>query len=621
MLELAGILIIGIIAQWVAWRINIPAILPLILIGLAFGPLSTFITVDGTKMIEPMYDAHHQNGLFPGELLFNFVSLAIGIILFEGGLTLNMKEVSEVGQVISRIISIGSLVTFIGGGIGVHYILDLNWELSYLFSGLIIVTGPTVIAPILRSLPLNKNVSTVLKWEGILIDPIGALVAVLVYDFIISGEEGNFTFVAIGAFLKIVVVGVSLGFTAAHFLAWMIRKKMVPHYLLNIFALALVLGVYVSADIMAHESGLLATVVMGMVLGNLDVSEVKGILDFKEALSILLISILFILLSANIDIEHLQLIANWNLALLFLFVILILRPLGIFASTIKSPLSIREKLFISWVGPRGIVAAGVASLFGMKLTGKVAGAEYIAPLVFMIVAGTVLINATTAKLVARYLGVLKTSGEGIVILGANEAARLIAKYLVGKKKELTIIDRSEPMIAKAKQDGIPSLQLDIYKDDLDDYFPIVDSNTFMAMTPSEDVNKHAIGLFKGKKNIKNAYRLISESELKSNKKSYVPPVDGLFSCVDDYINVSETVRDFPSIHEVEIKSPDHFQVVFASVLKESTTVPLFLWKKDELVIVSSRKENLSAAEGDIFVYLGKKIELKYSTESIKEEEE
>jgi len=175
MLELAGIIILGIFAQWLAWKFKIPAILPLILIGLFVGPVSTLISEDGHKWIEPVYNG--EQGLFPGESLFNFVSLAIALILFEGGLTLKTEEIKNVGTVISKLITLGSFITFTLGAVAAHYVVGLSWSISFLFSSLIIVTGPTVITPILRNLPVKKDISTILKWEGILIDPIGALVA------------------------------------------------------------------------------------------------------------------------------------------------------------------------------------------------------------------------------------------------------------------------------------------------------------------------------------------------------------------------------------------------------------------------------------------------------------
>ncbi|MGB5459043.1 MAG: cation:proton antiporter, partial [Eudoraea sp.] len=386
MLELAGIIILGIIAQWFAWRLKLPAILPLILIGLLVGPISTLYTADGSKLIEPVWNG--EKGLFPGEGLYYFLSLAISIILFEGGLTLKRSEVRNVGPVISKLITVGTLVTFFCAGFAAHFLFDLSWQISFLFSSLIIVTGPTVITPILRNIPLKKDISAVLKWEGILIDPIGALVAVLVFEFISVGEGQEYTKTALIDFGKILLFGFTFGFTFAHALAFVIKKNYVPHYLLNVVSLSVVLLVYVESDILAHESGLLAVVVMGMVMGNLDLPNLKELLYFKESLSVLLISILFILLAANINISDMELIYNWNTAILFVAIVFIIRPIGVFLSTKGSSLKFKEKLFISWVGPRGIVAAGIASLFGSKLLQKgEPGAEYITPLVFMIVLG------------------------------------------------------------------------------------------------------------------------------------------------------------------------------------------------------------------------------------------
>ena len=252
MLELAGIIILGIIAQWVAWRLKLPSILPLILIGLLVGPIATLYTENGQKLIEPIWDG--QKGLFPGEGLYYFVSLAISIILFEGGLTLKRSEIRNVGPVISKLITLGSIVTFFGAGIAAHYIFGLNWQISFLFSALIIVTGPTVITPILRNIPLKKDVSTVLKWEGILIDPIGALAAVLVFEFISVGEGQGYTLTALIEFGKILLFGITFGFTFAHALAFAIKRNYIPHFLLNVVSLSVVLLVFVESDIFAHES-------------------------------------------------------------------------------------------------------------------------------------------------------------------------------------------------------------------------------------------------------------------------------------------------------------------------------------------------------------------------------
>lgn len=282
MVELAGIIILGILAQWLAWSIRLPAILPLIIIGLLVGPLSTYFTEDGQKLLEPIYDEKTGSGLFPGEYLFYFVSLAIGIILFEGGLTLKRREIQGVGPAILKLITIGSLITFIGAGFAAHFIMGLSWPISFQFAALIIVTGPTVIAPILQNVPLNRNVSTVLKWEGILIDPLGALVAVLVFEFIRTSDGGAaFTSHAFITFFQIILIGLALGGVAAYSLYWLIKTDAIPRFLLNVFTLAFVLSVFVASDLLAKESGLLSVVVMGMILGNLDIPLIKEILNFN----------------------------------------------------------------------------------------------------------------------------------------------------------------------------------------------------------------------------------------------------------------------------------------------------------------------------------------------------
>ena len=225
---------------------------------------------------------------FPGDSLYYFVSLAISIILFEGGLTLKRSEIRTIGPVITKLITIGSAVTFFLAGAAAYFIFGLSLKISFLFSALIIVTGPTVISPILRNIPLKKDVSSVLKWEGILIDPIGALVAVLVFEFISVGEGQQYTKTALIEFGKILLFGTTFGFTFAHGLAFAIKKKLIPHYLLNVVSLSVVLLVFVESDIFAHESGLLAVVVMGMVLGNMDLPNIKELLYFKESLSVLI---------------------------------------------------------------------------------------------------------------------------------------------------------------------------------------------------------------------------------------------------------------------------------------------------------------------------------------------
>ncbi|MFT4687551.1 MAG: NhaP-type Na+/H+ or K+/H+ antiporter [Neolewinella sp.] len=574
MQELAGIIILGIFAQWLAWRIRVPAILPLIVAGLLVGPISTLLTADGAKLINPIFNG--ETGLFPGKSLFYFVSLAIGIILFEGGLTLKIKEVKETQRTILRLISIGSLITFIGAGFASHYIMELSWSISFLFAGLIIVTGPTVIAPILQNIPLNRNVATVLKWEGILIDPIGALVAVLVFEFIKSaGHDANFTIHAFGTFMNIVIIGSTFGFSAGMALYHIIKRELVPHYLLNVFVLAYVLMIFVGSDMAAHESGLLAVVVMGLVLANNDVPRIEEILSFKESLSVLLISILFILLAANMDISELELLyEDWRPIALFGFVALVLRPLSVFVSTYGGNLNYQEKLFISWVGPRGIVAAGIASLFGLTLSDRgVPGAEYITPLVFMIVLGTVLLNATTARLVARLLGVVQDVSGGVLILGANDFAITIGKYLKDSGRMVHLVDSNPGHITKAERAGLEGIVANIYNTDLSERYELLDVGYLLAFTSSDEVNDYALSRYEKIFGESGAYRLITVDELKGRM---TPSEDSVFSYTEDFINLSESNRESAIVREVAFTTTAQLLELMAHAAADVDIAPLFI---------------------------------------------
>ncbi|WP_340064071.1 sodium:proton antiporter [Ascidiimonas aurantiaca] len=602
MVELASIVILGILAQWVAWKFKIPAILPLILIGLFVGPISTLFTENQEKWIQPQWDG--KRGLFPGEGLFSFVSLAISIILFEGGLTLKRSEIKSVGPSITKLITLGAVITFFGAGIAAHYIFDLSYDMAFLFSALIIVTGPTVITPILRNIPLPKDVSAVLKWEGILIDPIGALVAVLVFEFISVGEGQAYTKTALIEFGKILLFGTTFGFTFAHALAFAIKRKFIPHYLLNVVSLSIVLLVFVESDVFAHESGLLAVVVMGMVMGNMNLPNLKELLYFKESLSVLLISILFILLAANINISDLVLIYNWKTVLLFAIIVFIIRPLGVFLSTQGSSLKFNEKLFIGWVGPRGIVAAGIASLFGTKLVQRgVPGAEYITPLVFTIVLGTVLLNATTARGFAKLLKVFLKDSKGILFVGASQFSRVIAQYLHKNNRHVVLIDSNRENVENARAMGLESEEANIFSDDLTNNLELSDIGYLMALTGSGEVNKHAIERFREQLGENGSFRLITPEEMKNPQEL---PEAILFSKNDDYINLMEVARDYPKINEVPLTSKEHFKEEMELLGYEKEAIPLFI--KDpsgELHIIAGISSGFTIGEGSKIVYLGK----------------
>ncbi len=605
MLELAGIIVLGIFAQWVAWKFKLPAILPLILIGLFVGPIATLISTTGNPYIQPIWDG--KRGLFPGENLYNFISLAIGIILFEGGLTLKRGEVTKVGPVIGKLISVGAAVTFFGGALAAHYIFGLNWRISFLFSSLIIVTGPTVISPILRNIPLKKDVSAVLKWEGILIDPIGALVAVLLFEFISIGGDAGYSKQALIEFGKILLIGFSFGITGGYALYFSIRKNWIPHYLMNVVALSVVLLIFVESDLFAHESGLLSVVVMGMFLGNSDLPNLKELLYFKESLSVLLISILFILLSANIEIEDLLLIYNWNTAILLAVVIFVLRPIGVFLSTMKSSLRFNEKLFISWVGPRGIVAAGIASLFGTRLVQNgVAGAQYITPLVFAVVLVTVLLNATTARFVASLVGVFLKTSEGILIVGASKVSRLIASYLQKNGRHVVLIDSNQANVAQARELDLEAIEANIYSDDLANNIELNDVGYLLALTGSSEINKQAIKRFGEIYGETGTFRLLSSEEKEVGAE--INPNE-LFSTTHDYVMLEEVARTYPSVQEIPINNQNQFLKLNRIIEKDDDTVALFLKLPNGYLEIINNPKEMKASEGCHLVYLGKPLDI------------
>ncbi|NND16593.1 MAG: sodium:proton antiporter [Eudoraea sp.] len=607
MLELAGIIILGIFAQWLAWRLKLPAILPLILIGLLVGPIATLFTDDGSKLIEPIWNG--TQGLFPGDGLYYFVSLAISIILFEGGLTLKRSEIKSVGPVITKLITLGTLVTFIGAGLAARFIFDLSWQMAFLFSALIIVTGPTVITPILRNIPLKKNVSAVLKWEGILIDPIGALVAVLVFEFISVGGGQDYTTTALMEFGKILLFGFTFGFTFAHALAYAIKRNLIPHYLLNVVSLSVVLLVFVESDIFAHESGLLAVVVMGMVMGNMDLPNIKELLYFKESLSVLLISILFILLAANINIEDMLLIYTWQTAALFLIVVFLIRPIGVFLSTRGSELKTNEKVFISWVGPRGIVAAGIASLFGSKLLANgAAGAEYITPLVFMIVLGTVLLNATTARLFARLIGVYLKDSNGILIIGASKPARLIGDYLRKNNRHVVLIDNNEKNVEHASRMGVEALTANIFSDILTNNIELNDMGYLLAMTGNDDINSYAIEKFRDTFGENGSFRLVNDRE---SKRSDINPKEELFSKNIDFGKLNDITGKHPAVFEIDVLDQPYFLKLMQMVQADGNIIPLFVKNPmGELKVVSAVNGDFSEiSEGYQLVCMGKMLDI------------
>ncbi|MBR9727240.1 cation:proton antiporter [Shewanella intestini] len=435
MLALIGVL--SLVCQWLGWKLRLPAILPLLLCGLLLGP--------GLGILDP-------DAVF-GDLLFPIISLGVAVILFEGALTLNVKEIRDHGRMVTHLVSFGSVITWGCIAPAVHYILGFDWSIALLFGALVVVTGPTVIVPMLRTVQPNTKLSSILRWEGIIIDPIGALLAVLVYEYIaVTADPTSHVIHALGLTL---IIGLGLGSLSGYIIGVALRRNWFPHYLTNAAVLTTMLGIFVGSNIIQEEAGLLTVTVMGLWLANMRGVDITEILAFKETLTVLLISTLFILLAARLD-SNAMLDLGWEgLAVLFV-VMFIARPLSIWLCGIGTNLTTNDKWFLSWVAPRGIVAAAISSLFAIKLEAlSFKGASSIVPLVFLIIIGTVVIQSLTAGRWAQFLGVKQGSPQGMLIFGATQFSRELAKILQDKDIGVLLADTNWDNIRQARMANLP----------------------------------------------------------------------------------------------------------------------------------------------------------------------
>lgn len=435
---LASIGVISLFCQWLAWRVRMPAILFLLAGGIAAGPMLGFLAPEAVF----------------GELLFPVISLAVAIILFEGSLTLRYEEIRGHGKMVRNLIPVGSFVTCIIGTLTARWLLDVSWPVALLFGAISIVTGPTVIAPLLRSVRPDSKLANILRWEGIIIDPVGALLAVLVFEGIVSWGQGNVFGHSVYIFGKTLMVGFLIGAIAGYLNGVVLRKHFIPQYLHNAGTLTFMLGVYAISNEIAHESGLLTVTIMGIWMANMKQVPIDSILEFKESLSVLLISALFIILAARVEFSAIADL-GWGLVVVLAILMLIARPLSIFLSAIGTNLNWREKLFLSWIAPRGIVAAAVSALFAFQLQ-KLGyeSAGTLVPLVFMLIIATVTLQSLTARPLARLLKVAEPAEFGFLILGANPVARMIGLALKKHEVPVTLADTNWENVRQARMDNL-----------------------------------------------------------------------------------------------------------------------------------------------------------------------
>lgn len=462
-------MVLGITAQWLAWRIKLASILLLLLFGIVAGATGVLNTDE-----------------LLGDLLFPIVSLSIAVILFEGGLSLRWEDVRAIRSVVRNIILLGALVTWVVSSLAAHWLLGMPLSVAFLLGAILVVTGPTVVIPLLKQIRPEARVASILRWEGIIIDPVGAILAVLVFEELVAGQPG------LGNFISNLVItlsiGLVLGGVGALVMVELYKRYLVPDNLQNAFTLMIVVGTFALSNTLEAESGLLTVTVLGIIMANQKSVDMHHIIEFKENLQVLLLSALFILLGARLNLnDFAQLGAG---AVLFVVVLMgVARPLSIWVASIGSDLNWREKLFLSWMAPRGIVAAAVSSIFALELhEHEIVGADLFVTVTFLVIIVTVTIYSLTAGRLATVLGLREKNPQGVFIAGAHRWARTIASELQKAGFEIIVSDSNLSNIEAARTANLTTYHGNVLSDVILEEMDFSGIGHVLALTANDEVN-------------------------------------------------------------------------------------------------------------------------------------
>ncbi|MBO1350332.1 MAG: cation:proton antiporter [Hormoscilla sp. GUM202] len=462
----------GIGAQVLGKYLKVPGIVFLLLFGILLGP-------DGLSLIHPQ---------LLGDGLEVIVSLSVALILFEGGLNLQVRDLSKISSSLRNLVTIGPVITLIGGGVAAHFLAEFPWPLAFLYASLVVVTGPTVIGPLLKQVQVDRQVATLLESEGVLIDPVGAILAVLVLDVVLNGGDADPQKLLTGLVIRLgigMAIGASGGWALGQFLK---QADILSEELKNLVVLAGLWGLYGFAQYIRDESGLMTTVVGGLVLSAANVPELRNLRRFKGQLTVLAVSVLFILLAADLSLASIVAL-GWGSLFTVLVLMFLVRPLSIWICTIGSGLNWRQKLFVSWIGPKGIVSASVASLFVILLTqAQISGGDSIEALVFLTIMITVVMQGLTAQLVASLLQVTATGRQGAVIVGSNPLARLIARMFQERDESVVLIDTNAAAVKQAENENLRVFLSSAMDTQVLEEAGLESMGTFLAMTKNGEVN-------------------------------------------------------------------------------------------------------------------------------------
>jgi|TARA_R100000501_G_C2626614_1_gene120330 NhaP-type Na+/H+ or K+/H+ antiporter len=463
---------IGVGSQWIAWRLRMPAIVLMLVAGILIGPV--------LGIFDPARDI--------GPLMGPMISIAVAIILFEGGLSLNFHTLQDAVGGVRRLVYIGAPLGWLMSALSLHYVAGLSWSSAAVFGGIMIVTGPTVIAPLLRTARLSRRPATLLQWEAILNDPIGALAAVLAFEVVIALNTAT---TASEAMLELFIgaaVATAAGVAAGIGLSRAFKRGWVPEYMKVPVLFALLLGVFAASDAVLHESGLLAVTIMGIVIANSKLPSYEEMRRFKEHATVLLVSGVFILLAAGLDVEALGNL-DWRAAAFVAVVVLVARPVTVFISLVGSGIPFREKLLVALTGPRGVVLVAVAGLFGERLLSLgFEDAALIAPLAFALVAVTVVVNGFTLAPFARLLGLTGADTPGVVIIGGSDWTTQLAEVLKKAKIPVLMTDPNFIRLRKARAAGIDTFSGDILSEAAEQRVELVSYATLIAATDNDAYN-------------------------------------------------------------------------------------------------------------------------------------
>ncbi|MEO0575213.1 MAG: sodium:proton antiporter [Pseudomonadota bacterium] len=462
---------LGIAAQWLAWKMRLPAIVLLAAAGIMAGPV--FGLVDPSEQL--------------GELLRPLINLCVAIILFEGGLSLNLAELKHAASGVRRLVYLGAPLSWLLASSCAYFIAGLDTATSLVFGAIMVVTGPTVIMPLLRQAALNRRTASYLKWEGIVNDPIGALLAVVMFQFFVfTGQGSGFVHVAESLALAI-GSGLLFGGLGGWLTGQAFRAGLVPEYLKSPVMLGLVLVVFVTANYMQHEAGLLAVTIMGIVIANMNLPGFGDMRRFKEYITIMLVSIVFVLLTSDLDVSSLTSI-GWRGAALIGALLFIARPVAIMLATINAGMEFRERILLAWIAPRGIVAAATAGVMGPRLVDEGYGAEVLLPLVFAVIFTTVLLHGFSLNWLAARLGLASRHRDSVVIVGASPWSTELARTLRELDVNVLISDASWHALRDARLAGVPVFYGEILSEFAEETVEIAHVRTVLAATSNDAYN-------------------------------------------------------------------------------------------------------------------------------------